>query len=240
MKKLFIIITLFFSLSTFAAEEVLPVIAHWSFDHDSGTILKDSGPNKLDAELKSADKMAMVETDIGIQGKALKLSKTPSVKYLIQDKKGVLNLQPPFSIAMWMKRIGDKPKSMCLINKMTDGNKQTGWDFRYDWKMIDLRFGDGQKRQSAYSPKYQIRNDKWYHVAATNDGKIVRLFINCEMVKERIFENATPVPNKLSAIIGNYNGQSDVYNFIGFIDELYIVGKVLSGEELFKLSAPPN
>ena len=240
MKKLFLIITIFFCLSTFAAEKTLPVIAHWSFDKDSGTILKDLGPNKLDAELKSENKMTKVETDIGIQGRALKFSKTPLVKYFIHDKKNILNLQPPFSIAMWIKRTGEKPKSMCLINKMTDSNKQTGWDFRYDWKMIDLRFGDGKKGQTAYSPKHQIKNDKWYHVAMTNDGKIVRLFINCEQVNEKIFENATPVPNKLSAIIGNYSGRSNAYNFIGLIDELYIVGKVLSSEELFKLSAPQN
>jgi Concanavalin A-like lectin/glucanases superfamily len=239
MKKILFIIAASLSLSTFAAEKTeLPIIAHWSFDNDSGTILQDSGPNKLNAKLKSKDKKAQVETAEGMKGQALKLSAKPLIRYVVQDKKKILDLKPPFTIAMWIKRTGKMPKSMCLLNKMADSGKAGGWDLRYDWAMLDLRFSHGQKRQIVMSPKHQIKNDKWYHVAATNDGKKIQLFINCEKVKEQIFDNATPAPNKRVVVIGNYTGRADAYNFIGLLDEVYIVGKVLSSEELFNLTAP--
>jgi Concanavalin A-like lectin/glucanases superfamily len=238
MKTTSIIIAVAISFSAFAAEKTkLPIIAHWSFDNDSGSTLQDSGPNKLNANLKSKDKTAKVETAKGMKGKALKLSAKPLVKYVVQDKKKLLNLKPPFTIAMWIKRTGKMPKSMCLLTKMWDGGK-TNWDLRYNWAMTNLRFGDGKKQQMVSSPKYQVKNDKWYHVAATNDGRKVQLFINCEKVKEQTFANAAPAPGKGSVVIGNYVGRADAYNFIGLLDEVYIIGKVLSSEELFKLAAP--
>jgi hypothetical protein len=238
MKKLFFIAAASLSFTTFATEKTdLPIIAHWRFDHDSGTVLQDAGSNKLNATLKSKDKTAKVKLAEGRSGQALKLSVKPLIKYVVQDKKKILNLKPPFTIAMWIKRTGKMPKSMCLLNKMTDTGKG-GWDVRYSWAMLSFRFDNGKKRNTISSPNYQIKNDKWYHLAVTDDGKKIQLFINCEKVKEQLFDNATPAPNGSPVVIGNYTGRADAYNFTGLLDEVYIVGKVLSAEELFKLTAP--
>jgi hypothetical protein len=236
MKKILAFFIIALSFNFFAAETEKTVIAHWSFDQDSGSILKDSGTDKLNAKLKSRDTTARVVTVKGMKGQALKLSDKPLVQYLVQNSNKVLNLKPPFTIAMWIKRTGQKPKSMCLLSKMQDSGK-TGWDLRYNWGMLDFRFGDGKTRKIVSSPKYQIKNNKWYHVAATDDGNKIQLFVNCEKVKERTFENAAPVPGKIKVVIGNYPGRADAYNFIGLLDEVYVIGKALSAEELFKLAA---
>ena len=236
MRIILVVAAVFLSLSAFTAEEKFPIIAYWSFDNDSGGTLQDSGPNKLNAKLKSKDKNAKVQTEKGMKGQALKLSAKPLVQYFVQDRKKVLNLKPPFTIAMWIKRTGKMPRSMCLLTKMADSGK-TGWDLRYNWAMLDFRFMDGKKRQTTASPGHQIKNDKWYHVAVTDDGKKIQLFVNCEKVKERTFENAAPVPGKRKVVIGNYPGRADAYNFIGLLDEVYVIGKALSAEELFKLAS---
>lgn len=233
-----IIATLLISLNSglIAGQDKLPVLAHWSFDKDSGKTLLDSGSGKFNATLISKDKSAEVVTEKGIKGKALKLAARPLVQFVVNDSRNELNLTPPFTISMWIKRTGLMPKSMCLLSKRMDKDKK-GWDLKYNWSMISMRFGDGQKRQSISTPRYQIKNNKWYHIAVTDDGKKVQLYVNCEKVAERDFENSTPVPNKIDVVIGNYPGKNSAYNFIGLIDEIYIVKKVMSGEELFRQAA---
>jgi hypothetical protein len=220
----------------------LPIIAHWSFDEDAGHKLSDSGPNKLNAKLISKNKDAAVTTAKGMKGKALELKADQKFKYVIEDKSGILNLKPPYSICSWVKRTGKKPSSMCIFCKKHD-NQSTGYGLRISWFMVNFRIGNSKhKNINILSPSRGIKNDTWYHVAAVNDGKTVKILVNGEVVKTRIVPKdvsgeMVSASNKTKAVIGNYVGRNDAYNFVGLIDELYIFGKALSKEEIFRVAS---
>ena len=245
MNKLFVFI--FIIIGTFVVQagdtKKLPLIAHWSFDNDSKDTLIDSGPNKLDAKLKSKNKNAKVTTAKGMKGKALLLNAKDKIKYVINDQKGLLNLKPPYTICAWIKKTAAKPKSMCIFSKKSDSNP-TGYDFRISWNMLNSRIGNGDKSFQLSSPYKSIKDNTWYHVAAANDGKKITLFINGEKVKIKNplknVSNVIPETNSSRAVIANYIGRNDAYNFVGLIDELYIIAKVLTNDELFQIASPED
>jgi hypothetical protein len=218
----------------------LPVIAHWSFDKDAGTTeLKDSGPYKLNARLQSKIKGATVQTALGMKGQALKLVNNPIVKFIVPNKKGILDLKVPYSICCWVKR-DLKPASMSVFCFKSDSWKY-GYDMRLSWHTLDYRWGNTKKALSLRSSHHSIKDKKWMHVAVTNDGKSLKLYINGEQKMEQKGNLSSLQPaykrNKV-AVIGNYLGRANAYNFVGLLDELYIIGKALSEDEIFELADP--
>ena len=242
MKISIIMIMLLSNLLRASEINDLPIIAHWSFDKDTGQKLLDYGPNKLNAQLISKNKDATLTTAKGMKGKALELKADQKFKYVIKDKFGVLNLKPPYSICSWVKRTGKKPSSMCIFCKKRD-TQSSGYGLRISWFMVNFRLGNSkQKNINLLSPSRGIKNNTWYHVAAVNDGKTVKILINGEVVKTRIVPKDVSgkmisAPNKTQAVIGNYVGRNNAYNFVGLIDELYIFGKALSKEEVFRVAS---
>lgn len=217
-----------------SAGEGLPIIAHWSFDNDTGATVTDSGPNALHGEItgETPDKLTHAP---GRVGQALNLAADHTAKILVKHS-AKLDLKPPFTIAAWIKRTGEKPSSMEIFCHGVDSGK-VGYRLRYGWRMLFFVFGDGENLITVQSPQHAIENDKWRHVAVVHDRSMVRLFINAEQVAEQAVTSA-PAPYIREAVIGNYVGRADAYQFVGLIDELYLVGKALSGEELFKLAEP--
>jgi hypothetical protein len=147
-----------------------------------------------------------------------------------------LDLKPPFTVACWIKRRGTDPTAMEIFCYGDDVEK-AGWRLRYGWQAIYFVYGDGEKRCTFQSPGFSVPDDKWCHVAVTHDGKVVRIFINGEPVAEQAAPTA-PANFKRSAVIGNYTGRPDAYNFVGLIDEMFLIGKALDKEEIYHLAAP--
>jgi len=236
MRSNLMIVAAMMLVSSAVCAEDLPVIAHWSFDSDEPALLTDSGPHGLHAELVEGD-AANVSWIDGRVGKAIAFASDHGCKYSPRADEA-LDLQPPFTIAAWIKRTGDEPSAMEIFCRMWDTGTK-GYRLRYGWKMTNLMWGDGDERYSLSSPGYSIRNDAWYHVAATHDGEMVRLYINCERVAETE-AGPTMQPETVRPVIGNWVGRTNAYPFIGLIDELYIIGAALDGDALFELAEPPR
>lgn len=219
-------------------ERDLPVIAHWSFDNDNGgNILADSGPCHLDAGLDAKNRDGKVVTVKGISGNALLLAESAAMKFYVHDKAGKLDLKPPYTICCWIMNTKETSSSMCIFSRKVDAGK-TGYDLRIGWTMLDYRWGSGRSDQILRSPKHLIALNKWYHVAVVNDGKTLKFLINAENIVEQAAgqNDLVPAAAAIPAVIGGYAGKEDAYQFIGIIDELYIIGKALSADELLALA----
>ncbi len=220
--------------ATCAADDELPIIAHWSFDDDTAGKLIDSGPSELHAELKHGDAKHATYVD-GRVGKALSLAADHRCKFVLPNSPK-LDIKPPFTIAAWIRRTSDKPTSTEILCKLWDSGT-AGYRLRYGWRMLNFRWGDGNEAFSLSSPGNTIMKGKWYHVAATHDGKAVKLFINTEEVAS-VESDAAPAKENSQAVIGNFMGTPEAYPFVGQIVELCIIGKAMTSDELFELAEP--
>lgn len=235
IKKFFNLLLLGTAFSMSAGEAEFPIIAYWNFDKDTEKELLDSGPNKLDAVFKSKDEKCKILKTKGMKGQALFLKKDNPVKYVIQDKNKVLNLNPPFSICVWA-RPEERSKQMCILSSKLD-TAHNGFSLGIGWGKMNCRWGDG-KETKIFSPETTLLNKNiWAHIAFVNDGEKITIFIDGEPALEEKYEKASPAPAKADTVIGNYPGKADAYNFIGAIDELYIIGKALNQDEVYKISS---
>jgi len=211
-----------------------PIIAHWSFDGDPDTVISDSGPYGLHGTV-TGETPGKIGRETGRVGQALRLDAGHRLRIEIGTAPQ-LNLKPPFTVAAWIKRRGTNPSSMEIFCYGDDVEK-AGWRLRYGWQAIYFTYGDGEKICTFESPRFSVPDDKWCHVAVTHDGKVVRIFLNGEPVTAQAAPTA-PADFKRSAVIGNYTGRPDAYNFVGLIDEMVLIGKALDKEEIFRLAAP--
>ncbi|MFA5864770.1 MAG: LamG domain-containing protein [Phycisphaerae bacterium] len=209
----------------------LPIIAHWSFDKDQGTTtLLDSGANKLDVPLVPADTGEKVKTVKGIVGQALELTGKEKAVFSLTNKK--LNIKAPFTIACWVRiKNAIQADNSIFINTSRTG--KDGYRLFVNWRMFFYRWGDGTQINSTYA---SILLDKWYHLAVTNDGKTKKIYVNGSLDKSEKSDNSQPAVNYESCGIGNYFG-TERNRFIGLMDELCILGKALSDDEVFDLAA---
>lgn len=221
-----------FACNMIAAE--LPIIAHWSFDHDQGkTFLLDSSKNKINIPLVPAGSEERIKTVNGVIGQALEL--TGKEKAVLQTKDKKLNLKVPFSIACWIKIHNDQQANNSILVNASDTGKE-GYRLFVAWRMLYYRWGDGNKINSVSTKYGTVVRDKWYHLTITNNGQEIRIYVNGSLINSAQSDNLQQVENPSLYCIGNYFGYEKL-RFKGLIDELYIFGKALSEDEVFELAA---
>ena len=204
------------------------VLARWSFDEAEGDVAKDSGPHALDGKLSGE-----VQRVTGMQGGALHFVEKP-VGWVQLPKADALNLQPPFTIAAWIRP--ELPSATMAIFCQQNDTEPRGYRLRFFWRMLDFRCGDGRDKLAFTSPKYTLPTGYWTHVAVTHDGQTVRLYRNAELL------SAAPGPARLEpepqpAVLGSYFGRKDAYHFVGDLDEVVLLSQALDGEGLYRLAS---
>ena len=213
-----------------------PLIGYWSFDEtdrDSPTTVLDASGNGLHATLVT-DPVSDAALKSGICGQSIHASDT-SAAWVQLPESELLDLQPPFTIAAWVK-----PRSsevMEIVCKKWDSDGR-GFRLRSDSGMLLYEFGNAKKTfETVKAQDRRLSEDKWSHVAVTHTADRVSLYINGINVA-RMSPKLTSLDHVRNAcIIGNYVGNKEAgYQFVGIIDEVVIVGRALSSEAVLDLA----
>jgi hypothetical protein len=212
----------------------LPIIVYWSFDSDQGkTFLHDRSSNKFDMQLVPVNTDEKVKTVNGIIGQALEFTGQEKSIFKITDIR--LNLKVPFTIACWVKIKNKEQANNSIFCHAWDTGKD-GYRLYVSWRMFSYCWGDGTKMNSIWTERGSVLLDRWYHLAVTNNGKVINLYINGSLAKSVTGQDLQPATNSESCGIGNYFDTKN-YRFAGLMDEFYILGKALSEDEVFDLAA---
>lgn len=205
------------------------VIAHWPLDSVADGQAADLGPNSLHAALTGGPVPQVVD---GQRGQALRLADGDAA--LVVKHQPVLDLQPPFTIALWM-RPEKAGVAMELVCRAQDSGTE-GWRLRGGWGQVNFRVQTADGLISVGVPSRTVPEHHWVHVAVTADGQKLRLYLNAEPVAETDCTVAPP-PTRLDLVLGNYVGRKNAYPFVGVLDDIWILGECLDREGIYRLAS---
>lgn len=235
--------TVFFILSLFALTMFFPIIvlgqivkdglvAYWSLDPDTikGSTVEDViGDN--DGVLKGNPKAVA-----GKIGGALEFDGTNSVD--IEGTEALnFNGKDALTVAAWINAKNDSPVQGVVagccgtIVAQRDAN---GWALRYDGRNVGQEFefivcpnwqGDG----GFGAAKDQVKPGEWHYLAGVVDKKMLRLYLDGELVKETAFSGPISTLRPETEI-----GHANDGGFIGIIDEVVIYDRALTNDEIKK------
>ncbi len=80
-------------------------------------------------------------------------------------------------------------------------------------------------------PSERIREGEWIHWAGTYDEEFARLYLNGELVAERV-SPGTPIPRVVGPLFIGRNDGAGNHNFHGVIDEVALYNRALTAEEV--------
>lgn len=218
--------------STSAAPRTdLQPFAHWVFDGNAvkGTAVADRA-GKLDGTITGKPKLlaeptAAVEFADGNAHVTVRKGVTPYAPYLPKEA---------FSVVAWV-RIDDSTEWGGIFGCFQDNRpKQAGFCLGYDKSVFQFSLATAATGKMTYlkgKTKYEI--GRWYHVAATYDGKAMRLFVN-GVEDGNSTAQSGPVLYAESAplVIGRYQDADEDYPFQGAIREVLWTADAVPADKL--------
>lgn len=211
--------------TSFAAE----ALHHWTFDEGSGELVKDSGKAKCNGILKNSKKTP--DKPVWVDGKFGKALEFNGFNYVQLDK--AFAKFDKITIMAWIKTKKVRTRGTIIGNK--GDTSKDGFRFEYTpwWGRLAFQYGNGAKTQGIITKPNAIKPGFWTHVAASYDGKVIRLYHNGSKILEKKASGKILGHSKAPRI-GVYLS-SPVYGFIGVIDDVKIYSTALSGKEIINI-----
>ncbi|WP_456478634.1 outer membrane protein assembly factor BamB family protein [Geoglobus ahangari] len=194
---------------------------------DNNTAIGENSTHAVDVSAYSNDAMINGATYVdGKYGKALRFDGVDDYAEVADDDS--LDLSSQFTVALWFKVVSWPEYYGCLIDKGTSGQRTYSVYTLSDGKIWYATHNSSGELWKIYQAGIQA--GKWYHVAVTANGSVMKLFINGVYVDQRSAQGPyTTYDYPLSM------GRRHIYNdlkFNGIIDEVRIYSKALTPEEV--------
>jgi hypothetical protein len=208
------------------------LIAHWPMDEVKDGKLADASGKGHEGTLFGNGAPAVVK---GIAGKALEFKPEAEGGFTIAGSEA-LHLPEGLTVMAWVKsaawsQVGE---ILCIKDDKSGDPPWPGWRFRVCWTRLMFGFGTTDGREgSVESPDWSVPMGFWTHVAATYDGKVVRIYVNAVLVAEHGVDG-TLAPKQCPAVLANYVGRKNAYPFQGAIDDVKVFAGALSQDEIFR------
>ena len=143
-----------------------------------------------------------------------------------------------FSAETWVTI--DKPlKWGAIITAMQDnGSFEKGWLLGYVNDKFCLGLStegvdDGDGLMSYITGKTSYKSGEWYHVVATYDGKLTRIYVNGALdVESEAQKGDINYPGNLYFEVGSYHDDNEAYPMTGWVSELTLWRKALTEERV--------
>ncbi len=203
-----------------APRDELAPFAHWVFDADGvkGTTVTDRG-GKLDGTVSGKPTAVAAPT-------AALLFADPrafvTVRKAVTPRDAFLPKQD-FTVASWV-RLDEPTEWGGLFGCLQDnGPTKAGFLLGYDQSVFQFALatagGNGTLTYLKGKTKYDL--GRWYHVAATYDGKAMRLFVNgVEDATSSAQSGPVLYADSAPLVIGRYQDSDEDYPFQGAIREV--------------------
>lgn len=151
----------------------------------------------------------------------------------------------PFTVALWVKPASRSSPDASLLALRPDRQEDFYWSIGLTTGQLHLTLGRLQvdAPDSVMAPG-ALSVGRWYHVAASSDGRQLRLFVDGRKVA------VGPLVNSRGAVFSSppqlylgYEHKFDSNRLVGAIDEVRLWQRALHDDDLARLAAtepPPN
>lgn len=141
------------------------------------------------------------------------------------------------TVALWMRADDFGNSYARLISKASGTNSSDAY-----WSLIAdgegrIRFllkADGWTKDMETSRNI-VQSGEWYHVAATYDGQAMKIYVNGDLAASTAKSGSLNTSNSVRAAIGNQPPGAGDRGFDGKIDEVYLINRALSADEVAEL-----
>jgi len=207
----------------------LPVKGSWHFDEGSGTTAYDTSGNGNNGTL--------INGPTWVDGKFGKALSFDGVNDGIEvNHSDSLNTPTQFTVTAWVypKNYGDWNK-IASKYRGVDAEPWGPWTLGFYSTTAQMEIGlayAGESTMTHVVAPTPLTMNQWYHVAATFDGNIVKLFINGVQVAS-LNKSGTIQTSTYPVYIGTWVFKRNYWN--GLIDEVRIYNRALTSEEISDL-----
>ena len=204
-----------------------PPVGAWRFDEGEGAVIADSGGNgRTAAVMNDGQGVRWVE---GRKGKALEFtggdSKERGLAGCVQiPDTGGLDFTKGLTVELWVKFTKiNRPNTYELVSN-TFSDRGKGFRLTLSWLALRLTSGEGGAGKTwgagSEPAKTKVESGVWYHVAATYDGSVYRVYL--DGLEVGVSEaGLTMTPGRPVVYIGSYNG-GYAYGLDGVVDDVRI------------------
>lgn len=236
MNSLFQFIIVLLLTGFLCAQNAEGIISHWIFDSEGivNNVVKDKVSNS-DAAIKGGyelDDNGGVAESISLNGTETSLIITEDIGEVTLPKKemtieAVFFYRNPISYGGVLAVFQD------------NGGFEKGWGFGYSGESFAFALSTKGADDGDHGTMTYILSDdsfelmKWYHVAATYNGEMMKLYVNGELQAESDKQSGDiNYPGKAYYEIGAYHDDDEYYRIDGKIREIKLYNRALTSGEI--------
>jgi hypothetical protein len=211
------------------------LLAYWPMDSAPAGVVADASGRGHDATYSAADDATATFVP-GMLGQALNLTAAQE-GYLTVAHSEDFNFSGPFTVMAWVKP-AERAASyevLCFKGDRSGNPPWPGWRLRLGSARAWFEVGtpDGQEVR-LNSPEWSVPVGYWTHVAATWDGKKLRIMVNATEATSAGFTGSiAPRTDRRPLTIANYHGRKNAYPYQGLLDEVKVFTRALTEDEVF-------
>lgn len=214
------------------------LVAHWRLDETSGSTIADDTGTHNGTWSDGVDNDVTGETVTGKSGNALHLDGTDDL--ISVPDNAALDITGPITLAAWVNfdslSVGNDENRLFYKGSGNYGNNLYTLDVKDG--LFNMTFGTDPNTLCNASNEYcvdsatTVSTGTWYHVVATYDGSIGRMYINGALDNSNVFTH-TATANSDTLVIGGRSGSIDMLD--GIIDDVRIYNRALTATEVTSL-----
>jgi len=224
---LFLVITILSCKSQSSKDPDL--VAYWSFDHATATLVPDQSVNGLNAINKGA---------VPVEGKVGKALEFDGKSVLQVDYQPILDdFQNGITVSAWIKKDTASNWNTIVSREIGIGwSEYIGLAVHQNKALFSVD-PDGKSYQNIKADE-PTQPGVWVHLTGTFDHETYKLYLNGKLIKSAVCKSAFQFSDQNQLLIGgntNNQNQSLVDCFKGTIDEVRIYKRALSLPEINQL-----
>ncbi|MDD5557290.1 MAG: LamG domain-containing protein, partial [bacterium] len=220
------------------------LLAHWRLNEESGCLAVDSSGNGRDGVLVNMD---TEECWVGgVQGGALEFNGTeePVVDdhVVVEDAGAAFDLNGPFTLSLWAKAATVGDDHVVLMGKGRD-SISGGYSEWPNWNLFAnhdgyqrIMFTFNEQDEGCAISNSKMEADRWYHIVVTwgGDGTRVKMYVD-GVIQDRASRYTSVYHGSTDPMYigcGAYDGDNPNWHFDGIIDEVEVLGREISAQEV--------